>query len=111
MKTETMEKFYITILITMIFGQYGGYYLFAGWRGVVCALFNMILYGVIAFYFKRQAEEDRDRMQTYRAELFNLNGYCDELQRALFNANQILMAHGLRFPEEPFRGETMIRKK
>ena len=90
-----MKHYFATITLTMMLCQYYGFYLFAGWRGVVTALINMILYGLIAFSFKSLADRNAKSAATYKAELHNAINDRNNMESELYNAKQILYVHGL----------------
>jgi hypothetical protein len=90
-----IDKFFWTMAISIVACQYYGFYQFAGWRGVITALVNMILYGVIAFLFERLAERNQERADTYRAQLHNTIQERDNMENQLYNAKQQLYIHGL----------------
>ena len=90
-----MEKFFTTIVLTMMLCQYYGFYLFAGWRGVITALINMILYGLIAMAFSGAAKRSQNLADTYKAELHNVTEDKKHIENELYNAKQILYIHGL----------------
>lgn len=90
-----MKHYFATITLTMMLCQYYGFYLFAGWRGVVTALINMILYGLIAFSFKTLADRNAESAATYRAQLHNAIQERDNFENQLYNAKQQLYIHGL----------------
>ena len=90
-----LDKFFATIVLTMMLCQYYGFYLFAGWRGVICALINMILYGLIAAMFSKAADANHDRAETYKAQLHNAIQDRDNFENQLYNAKQQLYIHGL----------------
>ena len=89
------DKFIASIIISVLICQYYGFYLFAGWRGVITALINMILYGVIAILFRRSADDNRNRADTYRSQLHNMTQDRDNIENQLHNAKQQLWIHGL----------------
>lgn len=90
-----LEKYFATIVITMMLCQYYGFYLFAGWRGVVCALVNMILYGLIAFMFSKAADANHELAENYKMKMQNAINQRDNFENELYNAKQILYIHGL----------------
>ena len=93
--TKHMEKFFATIIVTMMLCQYYGFYLFAGVRGVITALINMILYGLIAMAFNVAAKRNGELAATYRAQLHNAINDRNNMENELYNAKQILYIHGL----------------
>jgi hypothetical protein len=94
-RKNDMEKFFISIGLTMTICQYYGFYLFAGWRGVVTALINMILYGLIAYNFKVSADRNEELAAEYRAKLHNAINERNNLDNELYNVKQQLYIHGL----------------
>jgi len=92
---KNIDKFFVSLVISVLFCQHYGFYLFAGWRGVITALINMVIYGLIAFLFKREAESQGDKATTYRAELHNVTQEKDRIENDLYNAKQQLYIHGL----------------
>lgn len=90
-----MKHYFATITLTMMLCQYYGFYLFAGWRGVVTALINMILYGLIAFSFKTLADRNAESAETYRMKMHNAINQRDAFENELYNAKQIMYIHGL----------------
>jgi hypothetical protein len=90
-----MEKFFVSIGLTMMFCQYYGFYVFAGWRGVVTAFINMILYGLIAYNFKVSADRNAELASEYSTKLHNVINEHDNAMRELYSAKQILFVHGL----------------
>lgn len=90
-----MEKFFAAITLTMMLCQYYGFYLFAGWRGVVTALINMILYGLIAMAFNASLKRYQNLAETYKAQLHNAMEDRKHMENELHNAKQILYIHGL----------------
>lgn len=91
-----MEKFSISMALSMMLCQYYGFYIFAGWKGVITALINMILYGLIAHLFKVSADKNAELASTYRAQLHNVSQERDRMENDLYNANQQLYIHGLK---------------
>lgn len=83
-------------MVTMMLCQYYAFYVFAGWRGVITALINMILYGLIAMAFNGSATRNRELADTYRAQLHNAINERNNMESELYNANQILRIHGLK---------------
>lgn len=90
-----LSKFIASIMIAIVIMQYYGFYHFAGWRGVVCALVNMILYGLIAAMFAKAADANHERAETYQMELRNAINQRDNFENQLYNAKQQLYIHGL----------------
>lgn len=90
-----MEKFFVSIGLTMMLCQYYGFYVFAGWRGVVTAFINMILYGLIAYNFKVSADRNAELALKYSAKLRNAIIERANAMHELNNAKQILFVHGL----------------
>ncbi len=90
-----LDKFFVSISLSVVACQYYGFYLFAGWRGVITALINMVIYGLIAFMFERAAERNGEKADTYRAQLHNAIQDRDNMENQLYNAKQQLYIHGL----------------
>jgi hypothetical protein len=90
------DKFFVSISISVLTCQYYGFYLFAGWRGVITALINMIIYGLIAIMFERSADRNREMAAAYRAQLHNAIQDRDNMENQLYNAKKELYIHGLR---------------
>lgn len=90
-----IEKIFTSAILCLFGLQYYGFYLFAGWRGVFCALCSMILYGLIAWNFRNVAERAQEQANAYRAELHNVINDRNNLENELFNAKQVLRIHGL----------------
>jgi hypothetical protein len=90
-----MEKIFVSIGLTMMLCQYYGFYVFAGWRGVVTSFINMILYGLIAYNFKVSADKNGELASEYRAQLHNTINERNNLENELHNAKQQLYIHGL----------------
>jgi hypothetical protein len=90
-----LDKFFVSMSLSIIACQYYGFYMFAGWRGVITALINMILYGLIAFMFERAADKNREMADTYRAQLHNAIQDRDNMENQLYSAKQQLYIHGL----------------
>lgn len=90
-----LSKFIASLMIAVLIMQYYGFYHFAGWRGVVCALINMILYGLIAVMFSKAADANHDRAETYKAQLHNAMNDRNNFENELYNAKQQLYIHGL----------------
>lgn len=90
-----LSKFIASLMIAVLIMQYYGFYQFAGWRGVVCALINMILYGLIAVMFAKAADANHDKAETYKAQLHNAIQDRDNFENQLYNAKQQLYIHGL----------------
>lgn len=90
-----LSKFIASLMIAVLIMQYYGFYQFAGWRGVICALVNMILYGLIAVMFSKSADYQYERAETYKAQLHNAMNDRNNFENELYNAKQQLWIHGL----------------
>lgn len=90
-----LSKFIASLIIAVLIMQYYGFYLFAGWRGVVCALVNMILYGLIAVMSSKAADANYSRAEIYRAQLHSAINDRNTFENELYNAKQQLYIHGL----------------